>query len=389
MKASLFLICIYFVAGFGLNSNLWQAEPARQDRTYTGLTFERSLVLPALSGVKSVLFNTKGTKLYALNLEGMSIYEFDREKKKILRKIKFKPTKAQGWDYALNKPMPSFAEKPVEACFSHQDRLLWVSLHNGGGIVPFILDSTLQDQTDSLTVPGKTVFLKDVEKQVTDTQYLPLIKTGAMPKVIARTGDSKFLLVSNWGSQSLSVLKINDTLPPFGQKIASIKLAGVPRGIAVDDQNEKSYIGIYGSDKITVIRHHKWKIEKNFTVPRNPRHLVLDTIGRLFVSFNALAQVACLDASSGKILFKASTHSEPRTIALSDNHKYLFVTCYAGHCIDVFKINKKNFKRIFSLKSEGKPVGIGLYEDHEKLEAWVCNYLPGDIKVFVFKKTYD
>ena len=39
------------------------------------------------------MFNTAGSKLYAMNLEGMSIYEFDQPTRKISREFEFKPTK--------------------------------------------------------------------------------------------------------------------------------------------------------------------------------------------------------------------------------------------------------------------------------------------------------
>ena len=98
-------------------------------------------MITSASGTKSVLFNSKGTKLYAMNLEGMSVYEFDRSSRKILREFKFRPTKGTGWDYEADTAIASFEEKPVEACFSNNDKILWVSLHNAGGIVPIIVDS--------------------------------------------------------------------------------------------------------------------------------------------------------------------------------------------------------------------------------------------------------
>ena len=87
-------------------------------------------------GTKSVIFNSKGTKLFAMNLEGMSVYEFDQESRKLTKEYKFTPTKGMGWDYNRSRPINSYQEKPVEACFSHDDEILWVSLHNAEGIVP-------------------------------------------------------------------------------------------------------------------------------------------------------------------------------------------------------------------------------------------------------------
>jgi len=377
MKSYLNLICVVCITGLSFDSNPGTGE------IYPELIFKGSQALHATSGIKSLLFNPAGTKLYALSLEGMCIYEFDRESKKILRKINFKLTSARGWDYNLHKSISSYAEMPVEACFSHHDEILWISLHNAGGIVPIPLD-TLAGCTPSF-LQARVAYVTSPEMQVTDTLYLPLVKTGQIPKVIAKTADDKFLMVSNWGSKSLSVLKISDTVP-YGRKVIDIALPAIPRGIAIDEKNKKTYVAIMGGSKIAVISNKSWKIEKYLSVPVNPRHVVMDSSGRIFVSFNAISQVACFAGGTGKLLFRASTHLQPRTIALSANHRFLFVTCYGGERVDVFKINTQSFSKIYSFKCKGKPVGIDLYEDQDKLEAWVCGYTADSLNIFTFEK---
>ena len=352
----------------------------------SALTFERFQLLAAAENIKSVLFNSAGTKLYALNLEGMCIYEFDQSSKQMLRRISFKPTRASGWDYALHKAIPSYAEKPIEACFSHQDRILWVSLHNAGGIVPLVLDTLLAQRPISFSAE-KQAWITDFEQQRQDTLHLRLLKTGEIPKVIAKTADDKFLMVSNWGTKSLSVFSLNDTLAPYAMKIASIPMPGIPRGIAVDDEKGKTYVAIMGGNQIAVIDHKNWKLERCFPVGRNPRHLLMGREGRLFASFNAISQVACYQAGTGKLLFKTGTHLQPRSIALSADQQYLFVTCYEGNRMEVFKISSRGFTRVYSFKCTGKPVGIALYENKYRLEAWVSCYLEDRLKVFVFRKS--
>jgi DNA-binding beta-propeller fold protein YncE len=112
----------------------------------------------------------------------------------------------------------------------------------------------------------------------------------------------------------------------------------------------------------------------------------MDTIGHLFVSYNSLGTIACLDAATGNTLFTASTHSQPRTIVLSKNYKFIFVTCYSGDTVDVYKINSNSFSKIASLPCKGHPVGVDIYEDDNKLEAWVCSYSTGSISVYSFRK---
>jgi 6-phosphogluconolactonase (cycloisomerase 2 family) len=113
---------------------------------------------------------------------------------------------------------------------------------------------------------------------------------------------------------------------------------------------------------------------------------VMDTSGHIFVSYNRLAKVACIDAETGKTLFTAPTHKQPRTIILSKNHKFLFVTCYSSDFVEVFKINDASFTKIASLPCKGHPVGVDVFENNDKLEAWVCSYSNGSISVFSFNK---
>nr|MBP9740915.1 YncE family protein [Chitinophagaceae bacterium] len=330
-----------------------------------------------------VIFNHSGTTLYAMNLEGMSIYEFDEKTRKNTRIIKFKPTKATGWDYALHKSIPSFEEKPVEACFSNNDEILWVSLHNAHGVVPIHLKQ-LKQKVSADFLPKK-IYIKDKINETIDSAFVPFIKTGKTPKVIAKTADSKYVLVSNWHSNNVSVIATNDVIP-YGKVIATIPVSAIPRGIVVDDVNQKSYIAIMGGKTISVVNNNTWKIEKELKVASTPRHIVMDNQQRIFVSYNSLGKIACINPSTGETLFSAKTNAQPRTIMLSKNQQFLFVTCYSGNTVDVFKINNNSFTQLYSLECKGKPVGVDIYEDDAKLEAWVCNYIGGNIRVFTFKK---
>jgi DNA-binding beta-propeller fold protein YncE len=355
-------------------------------KSYFSLEYNKVELLRAAPGTKSVLFNTSGSRLYAMNLEGMSVYEFDQASRKVTREFKFKPTKGTGWDYVKDKPIPSVQEKPVEACFSHNDKILWVSLHNAEGIVPIWIDSIYGNKKMFGDQPVKKVTVVYPGSTNKDSFDVPLIRTGKTPKIISKTADSKYLLVSNWHSYTVSVLELNKDQYPFGKVISTVPVSSIPRGIAVDDKNKRSYIAIMGGASIAVINNDTWKKDTIINVASNPRHIVLDTSGHLFVSYNKLAKVACIDAATGNTLFTASTHRQPRTIILSKNYKFLFVTCYSGDTVDVFKINDAGFTKIASLPCKGHPVGVDVFENDDILEAWVCSYSNGSISVFSFNK---
>jgi DNA-binding beta-propeller fold protein YncE len=356
-------------------------------KPYSKLTYERKEILTAAGGTKSVIFNSKGSRLYAMNLEGMSVYEFDQDTRKLTREFKFTPTRGMGWDYNKSRPINSFQEKPVEACFSHDDKILWVSLHNAEGIVPIWVDDFSMNKSSpdpgQKTKPVTVVYPGQDRK---DTFHVPLIETGKTPKVISRTADNKHLLVSNWHSRNTSVLEMSDTEYPYGKVISTIPVSAIPRGVAVDDKNKKSYIAIMGGSSLNVVDNKTWKSDTILNVWSSPRHIVMDTSGHLFVSYNSLGTIACLDAASGKQLFTTKTHAQPRTIVLSKNHKFIFVTCYSSDYLDVYKINEDNFEKVASLPCGGRPVGVDIFENDEKLEAWVCSYSSGSISIYSFKK---
>jgi DNA-binding beta-propeller fold protein YncE len=361
--------------------------PPAPARPYSGLSYMKTELIKAAPGTKSVLFNSAGSRLFAMNLEGMSVYEFDQPSRKVTREFKFKPTPGTGWDYVKDKPIASYQEKPVEACLTHGDSLLWVSLHNAEGIVPIRVDSLGANRPTGADQPSKKITVHYPGSTSKDSFYVPLIATGKTPKIIAKTADNRHLLVSNWHSYNVSVLETNKEVYPYAKVIDTIPVSSIPRGIVVDDRNNRSYVAIMGGASIAVINNTVWMKESDMQVASNPRHLVMDTSGHLFVSYNKLAKIACINAATGETLFTVSTHAQPRTIFLSKNHKFLFVTCYSSDFVDVFKINDNSFEKVISLPCKGHPVGVDLFENDEMLEAWVCSYSNGSISVFSFKKT--
>jgi DNA-binding beta-propeller fold protein YncE len=93
-----------------------------------------------------------------------------------------------------------------------------------------------------------------------------------------------------------------------------------------------------------------------------------------------------LDPTTGKTRFSIATAAQPRTIALSKNQAFVFVTGYSSNKLEVFKITDSHFERVASLNCPGHPVGVDLYEDNDKIEAWVCSYQGGKLHIFSFDK---
>ena len=361
------------------------------DSTKQGISFNPSdslayidkVILGASGGTKSVVFSKNLKFLYAMNLEGMSVFEFDRVARKVTRIFQFKATPGVGWDYDEGKEISSYEEKPVEAFLSHHDSILWVSLHNAGGIVPIRLFETANKPADK---SDKTLYIQNSDGKTIDTTFCPLIATGKTPKVISCTSDDRFLMVSNWHSYNVSVLSINNHTYPYGKVIHTTNVSSIPRGIVIDEKIGKSYIAIMGGSSLAVIDNQTWDKISEIKVASNPRHIVQDSKGRLLVSFNSLGKIGCVDPATGNLLFTADTEAQPRTMALSRSGEYLFVTCYSGNRLMVYKVLDDQFHLMHSIDCPGKPVGVDVYEDENQIEAWVCSYTSGTISVQRFNK---
>jgi len=267
---------------------------------------------------------------------------------------------------------------------SDSDSILWVSLHNAEGIVPIHLlvenkQRIPRESTDKL------IYLQNANNVTVDSFYVPLIKTGKTPKIIAGTSDNRHLLVSNWHSYNVSVLdKLSDY--PYARVRNDISLSSIPRGITIDEKAQKSYVAIMGGAAIATLDNNTWTKLADIGVEANPRHIVQDSKSRLLISYNKISKIGCVDPVTGKTLFSASTASQPRTMALSMNKEFLFVTCYSGNRLMVFKVLDDRFQLLTDFSCNGNPVGVDVFEDSYKLQAWVCSYETGTISVFNFKK---
>ena len=318
-----------------------------------------------------------------MNLEAMSISEFDRSTRTALRHFQFEPTKGKGWDYTAHRSIPSWQEKPVEAWLTNNDRILWVSLHNAAGIVPIRLDTLEKNLVEA--GPFKRLRVMDANSDTTSIS-VPLILTGATPKVITATPNQQHLLVSNWHGLSVSVLDLQVSGSPYAKPMRNIKMPAIPRGMVSDPKRQKTYVAIMGGKSLAVIDEKKWALDTLLPIDGSPRHILQDSKGHLLISYNAQARLACIDPDSGKTLFSIGTAAQPRTIALSKNESFVFVTGYSSDRLEVFKMHSDRFERIASLPCPGHPVGVDLFENNQVLEAWVCSYTTGDINIFNFSK---
>ncbi len=344
---------------------------------------DSGIVNSTCCSVKSLVANSDRSRIYAANLEAMTVYEFDRASRKVLRVVAFVPSPGEGYDYDTHQWFAgSSQEKPVEMCFSHKDRYLWISLHNAGGVVVWDLSGV---DTYVAGRPYKEAWLTDNSgpKPVKKKIRLLWIKTGVTPKVIAGSPDGRYLFVSNWHSNSVSVLSIDSPYPAKWVKIRDIAPVRIPRGLLVSPDSKYLYIAKMGGDSIVVIDLADFEEVSSIEVGVNPRHLIFDN-GFGYCSINISSRFEKLDLAAGKVLKSVPTAESPRTIAASPDGRIIFVTCYRGDALQAY--DAKSLALLGSWDCSGHPVAITVVQDKDVIEAWVGEERAGTVKVYRFKE---
>ena len=216
-----------------------------------------------------------------------------------------------------------------------------------------------------------------------DTSYLSRINlakneidavypVGAVPKVVKVTPDSKYILVSNWCSYTVTIISVE-----MQKTIKSIKIGRYPRGISISSDSKYAYVAEMGGNRI-----HQINLE-DFTVTyipigSNPRAISLspdDT--KLYATLNISGKVIAWDLQSNKAIKTVSTGKSARSLAISSDGSALFVVNFGSGTLS--KVRTSDMKVIQNIKVCAEPIGVTF--DSSTSRTWVACY-GGSIKVF-------
>ncbi len=255
---------------------------------------------------------------------------------------------------------------PVEAAFSHNGKYAWVSNYQmfGAGFTNPGNDSCESGKFDISYVYRINTETLNIEKGVA---------VGSVPKYVAASPDSRWVLVSNWCSGDLSVIDTKRDL-----EVKRIRLGRYPRGIVVDSASTLAYVAVMGSYDIAVVNLHSFSVSWISGVGRSPRHLALDPGGQyLYASLNAENTIAKIDLATGKVVRKARTGDAPRSVVLSKNGEFAYVVNYDSNTLS--KIDCKEMKVLETVATDQHPIGVTY--DPQKRQVWVSCY-SGTILIF-------
>jgi YVTN family beta-propeller protein len=207
---------------------------------------------------------------------------------------------------------------------------------------------------------------------------LPRIATGKTPKVVDVTPDSRYVLVANWHSGSITVIDAA-TLAPVATIQSGASPHFIPRGLAVSPDSRTAWVANMGGGTISTIDLDALKKVREDAITPNPRHLVLSRDGRtLYVSENAGGAVLKYDVVERKVVARSAVGSQARTIALSHDERILYAVSNEDGRIVALRAG--DLSHLYDAPFVA-PMGVAVSPDDRRV--WVTSYTgAGYVTVF-------
>jgi YVTN family beta-propeller protein len=124
-----------------------------------------------------------------------------------------------------------------------------------------------------------------------------------------------------------------DVFNPARRRIVA-QISGLqsPRGIAVDEQNDKVYIADAGNNSIAVISTDTWKLSDTITLPGRPDQLLLDDdSGKIYWSDADAGTISLLDLRTRQNIGTVGVGGAPRYLAGDPDRHVVFATVQDQH----------------------------------------------------------
>jgi YVTN family beta-propeller protein len=254
---------------------------------------------------------------------------------------------------------------PVEAAFTPSSRYAYVSNYSmyGTGYGPEGLDSCTPQSARAAGDTDSYVYRVNTSTLAIDQ----VIQVGLVPKFLTVTPNGKYLLVSDWCSDALSVVST-----ATHRQVAQIPIGPYPRGLAVSPDSRTAYVAVMGSDDVIKINLATLRPAGSFVIGQSPRHLVISPDGRyLYASLNAPGEVAKVDLRAGdRVVATERTGQEARSLEIASDGRSLYVVNYDSDTVT--KLEASTLRVLQTFATGVHPIGITY--DARTGNVWVAVY---------------
>lgn len=330
-------------------------------------------------------------KFYVHSLEGCMTSVYSLIDFKPLKVIQHKFSKQDQslfhettyFDYQFktrDKDYNYFSGKPVESCFSHDGRYLWVTYY--------------RRSYDEKAMDPSAVCIIDTE---TD-EIVRVMPTAPLPKMISCSPDNQTIAITHWGDNSVGLIDISGSTADkffykkdividyrmnlnFSEKdtIDRDQNCGLClRGTVFTPDSKYILVGKMGSNSVGVVDVVNKKYLGSVNgMKTNMRHLVISN-SNLYISINSSGFVQKAPLNDFLTHFNSKLKNQPykkwqsvfvgkgaRTIVVSPNGEYLFAA--VNNMSKIAIVRTRDMKLIAECKADSYPVGMDISGDGQWL----------------------
>jgi DNA-binding beta-propeller fold protein YncE len=349
---------------------------------------EFDFVNPHINSPKSVNVLDEKNKFYIQSLEGCETLVFSLDSLKMLKVIShkfrsehaalFHEKTAMGYTFSYRGNTNVFSGKPVESCFTHNKKYLWVTYY--------------RRSFDANAIQPSAVAIIDTESD----SIVRIMPTGPLPKMLAVSPDGKYLAVTHWGDNTIGIIDISSTNPndfryvhhlvvdyKLGLKIDDTKIVSRDskcgfclRGTVFTPDSKYLMVGRMGGGGIAFFQMDNMKyLGTLWGMKSNVRHLLISGNDLLLSATKpGFVQKAPVDSLVSYILRKNFTYSAwenvyvgtgVRTIAISPDGKFIYAAINNESKLSV--VENSSMKVVATIHADSFPVGLAASSDGKKL----------------------
>ncbi len=356
-------------------------------------TEPRDVLDKSIHSPKSVAFSPDGKKMYVQSLEGntTSVYSVADWKRTEVIRHQFGPEHAPLFhgettlfDYLYRNRSANhniFTGKPVESCFTHGGRYLWVTYYR-------------RSYDPNAESPSALAII--------DTRADSIIRvmpTGPLPKMIASSPNNKWVAVTHWGDNTIGLIDVSGedvrsfhyvrhlvvdyrASLDFGSAVKIDRdqdCSFCLRGTVFTPDSKHLLVGKMGGGGIATFDVESFEAQGTLTgMANNVRHLALQK-DDLFLGCNSSGMVqrtslsgflAAKLAAPGKSMLYTDwkgvyVGSGVRTIEVTHDGQYIFA-CVNGRS-KIAVVRSSDMKVIAEVGADSFPVGMSLSPDERYL----------------------
>lgn len=347
--------------------------------------FDESIYSP-----KSVQILEKKDKFYVNSLEGYStsVYKLSEMKRiKVIHhdfneqnKSLFRDTFAFDYHFRTKKGNYNiFKGKPVEGCFTHNGKYLWVTYY--------------RRSFDRNAIDPSAVAIIDTEND----EIVRIMPTGVLPKMIAASPDNKYVAVTHWGDNTIGLINIDSDNPNDFKYVKHLVVntriypdyspnkkvdrdhgcGYCLRGTIFTPDSKYLLVARMGGGGIAVFDVEQQKYIKTvFGMHRNLRHLVISN-NYIYTGTNVAGYIDKINLDEFLefvINGEGSTLNTwesvyvgvgVRTVVASPDGKYIFGA--VNNMSKVVVVRTRDMKKITEIDADSFPVGMDINDTGNKL----------------------